>query len=176
MGAGEVSEHTTTRAVHAAGPPAGEFDLAIVHTGHQPRHTAELIGDLRRQGSERVVVIASSPDPAPAVAAFSGKATGYLVDRAKTVALPAPRTATTSPVPGGTLVVSEFEGHVGDLSAREIEIISLIADGRSNPEIGAAIGVSVNTVKGHLARMARKLHTGDRSRMVLLALRSGVIR
>jgi DNA-binding CsgD family transcriptional regulator len=61
------------------------------------------------------------------------------------------------------------------LSAREIEVLELVAGGRSNRDIGEALGLSALTVKSHLARIARKLGTGDRAEMVLIALRAGVI-
>ena len=63
-----------------------------------------------------------------------------------------------------------------ELSAREVEVLQLVADGQSNKEIGEALGLSALTVKSHLARIARKLGTGDRAEMVALAMRAGVIR
>ena len=42
--------------------------------------------------------------------------------------------------------------------------------------IGVSMGLSALTVKSHLARIARKLGTGDRAEMVALAMRAGVIR
>jgi DNA-binding CsgD family transcriptional regulator len=65
---------------------------------------------------------------------------------------------------------------VGELSGREVEVLRLVADGRSNKEIGDELGLSALTVKSHLARIARKLGTGDRAEMVALAMRAGVIR
>ena len=59
--------------------------------------------------------------------------------------------------------------------AREIEVLQLVADGRSNKDIGEALGLSALTVKSHLARIARKLGTGDRAEMVVVAMRAGVI-
>ncbi|MDT4947640.1 MAG: hypothetical protein QOJ37_235 [Pseudonocardiales bacterium] len=65
---------------------------------------------------------------------------------------------------------------LAELSGREIEVLHLVADGRSNKEIGEALGLSALTVKSHLARIARKLGTGDRAEMVAMAMRAGVIR
>ena len=45
------------------------------------------------------------------------------------------------------------------LSGREIEVLQLVSEGRSNKEIGDALGLSALTVKSHLARIARKLGT-----------------
>jgi DNA-binding CsgD family transcriptional regulator len=65
---------------------------------------------------------------------------------------------------------------IEDLSAREIEVLQLVAGGHSNRDIGVALHLSALTVKSHLARISRKLGTGDRAEMVALALRAGVIR
>jgi len=61
------------------------------------------------------------------------------------------------------------------LSEREVEVLRHVAEGRSNREIGEAIGLSALTVKSHLARIARKLGTGDRAGMVATALRARAI-
>jgi DNA-binding CsgD family transcriptional regulator len=55
-------------------------------------------------------------------------------------------------------------------------VLRLVADGQSNKQIGDELGLSALTVKSHLARIARKLGTGDRAEMVALAMRAGVIR
>jgi DNA-binding CsgD family transcriptional regulator len=62
------------------------------------------------------------------------------------------------------------------LSAREVEVLQLVADGQSNKEIGEALSLSALTIKCHLSRIGRKLGTGDRAQMVALAMRAGVIR
>ena len=61
------------------------------------------------------------------------------------------------------------------LSAREVEVLALVAEGRSNKEIGESLGLSALTVKSHLARIARKLGTGDRAEMVVVAMRAGLV-
>jgi DNA-binding CsgD family transcriptional regulator len=64
---------------------------------------------------------------------------------------------------------------VDSLSAREIQVLQLVADGKSNKDIGEALGLSALTVKSHLARIARKLGTGDRAEMVVTAMRAGAV-
>lgn len=69
-------------------------------------------------------------------------------------------------------------GHSGgyrELSGREVEVLRLVAEGQSNKAIGVSMGLSALTVKSHLARIARKLGTGDRAGMVAVALRTGII-
>ncbi|MGH3344720.1 MAG: response regulator transcription factor, partial [Carbonactinosporaceae bacterium] len=61
------------------------------------------------------------------------------------------------------------------LSDREVEVLRLVADGQSNKAIAKTMGLSALTVKSHLARIARKVGTGDRAGMVAFAMRTGII-
>lgn len=61
------------------------------------------------------------------------------------------------------------------LTDREVQVLRLVADGKSNDAIGTELGLSPATVKVHLARIGRKLGTGNRAHMVLIGLRRGVI-
>lgn len=61
------------------------------------------------------------------------------------------------------------------LTNREVEIVRLISFGRTNDEIGDALGITGLTVKSHIARMLRKSGARDRCHLVLLALRARLI-
>jgi DNA-binding CsgD family transcriptional regulator len=71
-------------------------------------------------------------------------------------------------VPGGAPEPAWF-------SLRELQVLALVAEGRSNREIGDALALSPLTIKAHLARIGRKLDSGDRAHMVALAMRAGLI-
>ena len=62
------------------------------------------------------------------------------------------------------------------LSGREVEILGLVARGRSNREIGVLLDLSEGTVKGHLRRILRKLGASDRTQATAKALERGDIR
>lgn len=62
------------------------------------------------------------------------------------------------------------------LSEREIEILELVAEGKSNKEIAAAFGLAETTIKTHLARLMGKLGVDDRTAAALIAVRQGLIR
>lgn len=62
------------------------------------------------------------------------------------------------------------------LSAREEEVLQLVADGLSLPEIGSELFISVKTVKNHLASIYSKLEARDRTQAVLRAVRLGIVR
>jgi DNA-binding CsgD family transcriptional regulator len=52
----------------------------------------------------------------------------------------------------------------------------MVADGKSNRQVGEQLGLSALTIKSHLARIARKLGSGDRAHLVATAIRNGYIR
>jgi two-component system NarL family response regulator len=67
-------------------------------------------------------------------------------------------------------------GPRSDLTAREIEVLELVANGRSNKEIGRVLGISEGTVKGHVSAILTKLDASDRTSAVTVALKRGLIR
>jgi DNA-binding NarL/FixJ family response regulator len=60
------------------------------------------------------------------------------------------------------------------LSARELTVLARVAEGLTNAEIGAELGISADTVKTHLARTLDKLNARDRTQAVARALRLGL--
>ncbi len=79
-------------------------------------------------------------------------------------------------------VVQELRGAKRDtpnlfqeLSDRELEVLRLIADGRSNAEIAEKLIISEKTVKGHVSNILSKLHTLDRTQAAVLAWQQGLM-
>ncbi|MCX4630625.1 response regulator transcription factor [Streptomyces sp. NBC_01443] len=62
----------------------------------------------------------------------------------------------------------------GSLTEREREVLSLIADGRSNREIARALVLSEKTVKTHVSNILMKLDLSDRTQAALWAVRHGL--
>ncbi|MFD3701280.1 response regulator [Streptomyces sp. NPDC058646] len=65
-------------------------------------------------------------------------------------------------------------GRSGSLTEREREVLSLIADGRSNREIARALVLSEKTVKTHVSNILMKLDLADRTQAALWAVRHGI--
>lgn len=61
------------------------------------------------------------------------------------------------------------------LSPREREVLALVAEGRSNPEIARALHIGEATVKTHLLHVFEKLHVRDRTRAVTRAMELGLL-
>jgi len=61
------------------------------------------------------------------------------------------------------------------LTDRELEVLTLLARGKSNKEIGAGLFISEFTVKGHLRNIFTKLNVLSRTEATTTALRRGLI-
>ena len=74
-------------------------------------------------------------------------------------------------------VAAELAGYAGadELTAREIEILRLIADGNANKEIGARLAIAEETVKSHITNILSKLEAKDRTHAVTIGLKRGII-
>jgi DNA-binding NarL/FixJ family response regulator len=65
---------------------------------------------------------------------------------------------------------------VNDLTAREAEVLTLIAEGINNKDIAARLSLSEKTVKNHINNIFSKLHLYDRTQATLYAIRSGLVK
>ncbi|WP_433759385.1 response regulator [Nocardia sp. CA-135398] len=75
----------------------------------------------------------------------------------------------------GTLAAPDTPPEVAQLTAREREVLLLLADARSNAEIAAALGVGEETVKTHVSRVLAKLGVRDRIHAVVYAHKHGLV-
>ncbi|MEJ2134751.1 MAG: LuxR C-terminal-related transcriptional regulator [Desulfofustis sp.] len=66
-------------------------------------------------------------------------------------------------------------GMIQPLSKREKEILGLIVDGYTNPQISAMLSISGNTVKRHTSNLFLKLNVNDRTQAAVLAVRENLI-
>jgi len=120
-----------------------------------------LVRNLRRRGAPRVVVLTRRAARPELSILLAGGLRGAI----------ASSTAPTLP----KAVAPAVQAPVPDLTAREVSVLKLVADGRTNRLIGEELGLSALTVKSHLARISRKLGTGDRAELVAISIRGGVV-
>lgn len=153
--------------------PAAAGPGALVLLGGVPRpddRTPAAVAALRAAGWDHVVVVGGDAAPTAVARALGRGARGFLL---AAPGRPDPSAAATAVA--GAVPVADAGGRERVLSAREVQVLGLAADGLSNPEIARELGLSALTVKSHLARMTRRLGARDRAHLVLLALRAGVI-
>lgn len=166
LGARELIEAASGAEARVRGAANRARDLVVIESGLPDGPSLPVLADLRAMGWRRVVLITARDDPYAVRAAMGAGVRGYVVtpDRSHQRAVPQVRT--------------RARGGVGtdDLSVREIQVVQLVAEGNSNKAIGDELGLSALTVKSHLARIARKLGTGDRAEMVARAMRAGLVR
>ncbi len=136
---------------------AGPGPLAMVNM-QQSGSAAEIIAGLRAAGWKRILALTDrGTEIGQILAAFTAGAGGVVrvadggAPRRHPLDLPC------------------------QLSRREVEVVRLVADGLSNKAIGEQLSLSALTVKNHLARVGRKLGTGDRAHIVAIACRQGMI-
>ena len=74
-------------------------------------------------------------------------------------------------------VAGELAGHTGEdqLTARELEILRLIAKGNANKEIAAQLSIREDTVKSHVGNILDKLGANDRTHAVTIGLKRGIM-
>jgi DNA-binding NarL/FixJ family response regulator len=76
-----------------------------------------------------------------------------------------------------TEVAAELGQHATDenLTSREVEVLKLIAGGRSNKLVTHRLQISEDTVKGHVRNLLHKLKANDRTHAVSIAIHRGFI-
>ena len=141
----------------------------------------EAIGELQRRGHRaRVLVLTTYDRDDDIVPAIEAGATGYLLkDTPRDDLFRAVRAASRGESVLTPSVASRLMGRVRQspqtLSPREIEVLKLVARGRTNRQIGRAMHVSEATVKTHLLRAYDKLGVSDRTAAVVTALERGLL-
>ncbi len=71
--------------------------------------------------------------------------------------------------------ISQTNANVAQLSERELEVLKLIVEGKSNNEIANDLYLSTNTIKTHVRGIMNKLAVDDRVQAAVIALRAGLV-
>jgi DNA-binding NarL/FixJ family response regulator len=134
---------------------------------------------LAQRPGTRVVVLTTYDTDADILRAVEAGAAGYLLKDASRAELAqairaAARGETVLAPSVAAKLVSRMRSPV-ELSRREIEVLRLVARGRTNAEIGRELLISEATVKTHLLRTFGKLEVSDRTAAVTAALERGIL-
>jgi DNA-binding NarL/FixJ family response regulator len=130
----------------------------------------------------QVVMLTMHADADVVRRALQAGAVGYLTkdssidDVIDAVRLAASGDAAVSPGLAAALLREAVADPAQQVSAREIEVLQLIAEGASPPEVAERLFISAKTVKNHLSSIYEKLDARDRTQAVLKGLRMGIIR
>jgi DNA-binding NarL/FixJ family response regulator len=122
-----------------------------------------------------VVVLTSFSDRERVVEALAAGAVGYLLkDSEPADVLAAIRAAAEGHAPldprvAGALLPTRRNAPGADLSAREREVLLLVADGLANKQIATRLGIAERTVKVHLGNVFRRIGVTDRTSAALWA-------
>jgi len=136
--------------------------MCVVVTELADGDGTSLVQNLRRRGGQRVVVLTRRASRAELGVLLVGGLRGAI---ASATVPSLPRTP-VAPPPAPPLP---------ELTSRELSVLRLVAQGRSNRLIGEDLGLSALTVKSHLARISRKFGTGDRAHLVAMSFRGGLL-
>jgi DNA-binding NarL/FixJ family response regulator len=118
-----------------------------------------------------VVVLSAYDYPQYAEAAIRLGAAGYVI---KTAPLPELLAAIERAAAGGMAFnVRPRAGTSAHLTARELDVVRLVVEGRSNDEVGAALGIGAKTVETHLRRLFERFDIASRTELAARALREG---
>ena len=142
---------------------------------------AEATRRIRSQaGAPRVLVLTNYDTDADILGAIEAGASGYLLKDAPPADLIAAVRASaigeSALAPGVSSRHDASRTSNERLTAREAEVLSLVAEGRTNRDIGRALFLSEATVKSHLVHIFTKLGVGSRTAAVARARELGAIR
>jgi len=139
----------------------------------------ELIQALQNLPSvPRLIVLTSYETDEDVYRAVSAGAQGYLL---KDTPQEAMVEAITTVHAGKRYLPSHIAAHLAervmrsDLTAREVEILGMLAKGLTNKEIGRILTISENTVRNHVVSIIGKLDVSDRTEAATAAIQRGII-
>lgn len=159
--AATLSLATTEHVADVSTPRRALGQMCVVVANLADSDGQMLVRNLRRRGTGRVILLARRASRPELVSLLAGGLRGAIASESH-ASIPADRSS--------TLTSARAE-----LTGRELGVLRLVADGCSNRAVGERLGLSALTVKSHLARISRKLGTGDRAALVAISIRTGLL-
>ncbi|PQP46987.1 response regulator transcription factor [Mycolicibacterium austroafricanum] len=146
----------TRRLTAAGGPPV----LALTTFSDE-----ELLSGVLRAGASGFVLKDSPAEELIRAVRAVARGDGFLDPSVTSRVLDTYRTAAEEPIPEA----------VDDLTPRELDVLRLMAKGRSNSEIADELVISGVTVKSHIGRIFLKLRLRDRAAAIVYAYQNGIV-
>ncbi len=158
-------------------------DVTLLDLQMEPLSGLDALREIRQlDGTARIVVLTSFLDASHVMPAIEAGANGYLLKTADPDAIvEAVRSAfvgRTTYDPEAMRVLADGIMHRSNrqqLTSREMEVLRLIAQGKSNQEIGDVLYIGLKTVKTHVSSILAKLNLNDRTQAAVYAIREGLI-
>jgi DNA-binding NarL/FixJ family response regulator len=136
----------------------------------------------------RVLIVTLSEDPDYLLEALRVGAAGYVLkDASRREVVTAVRQVLSGESPLDPKLSAQLirrlasqkselrSGHADELTQRELEVLRLIAEGKTNAEIAQSLFISVGTVKVHVERIIDKLDVSDRTQAAVRAVELGYV-
>jgi DNA-binding NarL/FixJ family response regulator len=134
-----------------------------------------------KNSSAHILVLTTYDSDADILRAIEAGATGYLLkdtpreELFRAIRATAAGDSVLAPTVTARLMTRMRSPAEENLSAREIEVLQLVARGNSNKEVGRALHISTATVKTHLIHIYNKLGVDDRTAAVTAAIERKII-
>jgi DNA-binding NarL/FixJ family response regulator len=181
---GECSEGSDLLKIPTAIIP----DVFLLDLTFPTMNNLDPLGLIRqRNSSQKILVLSDSPLAANAIKTFRGGALGYFVRLEDLECL----TQAIQTVSRGHRYLSKIVedqildsivsgdgmevGYDNRISSREREILQLIAEGKTNAEIGKLLVISTRTVETHRTNLMRKLELSTQGDIIRYAIKNGLI-
>jgi len=176
---GEASDgDQAARIAAATRPDVVLMDLRMPGVGG-----VEATAQITAAGYAKVLILTTYESDDQILAAIEAGASGYLLKaapQAEIVAgirsVAAGQTALSPHVAARLVERMRTPAPEAVLTARETEVLQLVAGGNSNKQIAVTLGIGESTVKTHLLKVFEKLGVADRTRAVTLAMERGLLR
>lgn len=133
-------------------------DLCVIKTSISHAHDVLTIRSLRDRGCSNIILVCDEIAPVTLKLAETLGVKNVIIEKSSLQKKTSPRRTTTF-----------------NLTEREIGVLQLVSQGHNNKAVGEQLGLSPMTIKSHLSRIGRKMGSGDKARMVALALAHGII-